>query len=318
MLVGHQGVERELGPQLRAVGCVTLAEHVIGVVRSRIAVVAEISHDETAIGQAQHRRLELAGGGGRVHLEFAACSGAVGVVTLRIDTNTAAVTEIGTPGDDVAPVGQAGNARFVLVGQRLRVDVELRPGSRAVRVVALGKHPVAVTVLAVPGHPGDDIATVVRAEQAAHRRRLLIARLKGVGLLLGKQRHGRSGQGLRCDVDLHIAHGAVHIRAVVQIDADRAALVGARCGAAIGQVLEHAFDGLIGSAGVEGDFEAAAVAAVQRGADAADGYALVIDGASGDPHLPGRRALVADRELVFGTAGRADVRHQQFAGVEGA
>ena len=314
----HEGVEGEFTAQRRAVGRIALAQHVVAVTGGGVGVVAAIRDDEGSVGQPQHRRFVLAAEEGGIDSKLGAGRRSIGVVALRIDTDTAAVAEVGTPRDDVATVDQPRNARFILSAQRLRVDLELRPCRRAVGVVALGKYAVRVAVLCVLGHPGDHVAAIVGPEQSAHRRIGLLASFVGVGLLFGEQRHRRAGASFLRVVDDHIAVGALHVGAVVQLHADRSAFVRARGGAAIAQVLDHTLDGLIGGAGVEGDLQAAAVAAIQRGADAADGNALVVDGASGDTHLPGGRALVADRQLIVDASGRAHIRHQQLASVEAA
>ncbi len=309
-----RGVEGELVGEQGAIGRVALGQHVLGVARARVGVVAAIGHHEAAIRQADHRRLVLAVDGGGVDLELATHRHAIGAVDLRVHALARAVLSARAPHHDEAAVGERGELGFVLVALRVSVDLELGAERSALGVVALAIDAVGAAVLRAIRAPHHHVATSVRALQAGHHRRDLIIRLVGVGLLLVEQRAG--AVELRRHVDHHLAGAARHAGAVAHHHLDRARgerAVGAR---AVAQVLEHALDRRGGRAGIEVDHQLVAVGAVVCGSDRADQRAAIAHIRAGHADLAGTGAFIADRQLVFRPAAARDIGHGEAAGVE--
>ena len=307
------GVEREFGAEHAAVGREALRQHVVEV---RVAgVVAAVGDDESAVRQAQHGRLVLVADGAGGGAELSARRAAVGVVALGVDAvAAAAVLARRTPGDDEAAARQGADGRLGLLVECGRVDLELGADGGAIAGVALCEHPVVVAILAPGGGPGDDVAAVAAAQQARHGGVLLLVALEGVDLLLGaQQRLQRRGVRLGRDVDGDIAHRGRVAGAVGQADAHRAAGQRVAGEVAVAQVLDHALDGRLGGSGLPGDVERAAVRAVERGAEGADGDAAEEHVGAHHAHLPGSVALVLDGELVVAAARAAQVGDGELA-----
>ena len=288
-----RGVEGELVSQQRAVGRVALGQHIVGVARRRVRVVAAEGDDEAAVRQAHHRRLVLAGEDAGIDAELAPHGHAIGAVDLRVHALARTVLAARTPHHHEATVGERGDLGFVLVALRVSVHLELGAERRALGVVALAIEAVATAVLRAIRAPHHHVAADVGALQTGHHRRDLIIRLVGVGLLLAEQRAG--AVELRRHVDHHLARAARHAGAVAHHHLDRARgkrAVGAR---AVAQVLEHALDRRGARAGVEVDHQLVAVYAVVGGSDRADQRAAVAHVRTRDADLARTGALVADR-----------------------
>ena len=278
-------------------------------------VVAESDH-ETPAAQAHHAGLVLGAAGAQVGAKLAAGLGAVGVVALGEDAvrRTIGAGLVG-PGDDVATVAQGAHGGLVLGAQRRGVDAELGADAAALGVVTLGKDALAAAVLHA-ADPGNDVAAVVAALQPRHRGGVLAVRGPGVGLPFAEQGHGCARIAFGRDGDGHVTGRCAGRRTIGHHHADRA--LGVRAGRGVGvlQAFHHPLDGLRGGAGVEGDLQAVAIGAIERGAHRADGHALVADGVACKGHLVGRIAGVAHRQLVVGPVGAVGIADGEPAVVE--
>ena len=306
------GIEGEFVCQQRAIYRVTLGQHVRRVGGG--GVITAVGDDEAAIAQADHRRFVLGAGSRRVDAELATRERPVGAITLGIDTGARAILAFGAPHHHETTVGERAHFGLVLVALGEGIDLELGTHGSALGVEALAIDTVAAAVLGIIGAPYHHVATGVRALQRGHNRRRLLASLVGVDLLFAKQRAGTVS--LRCHVDHHLACAARHAGAVAHDDLHRTRGKRTVRAGSVGQVLDHALNRLSGRGRVEVDHKLVAIGAGVRGVDGADQHPAVADVSAGDADLCRRAALVADGELVLGTARVRHIGHRQTAASE--
>ena len=298
LVAGNMGVDRERRTLGDAIDVVVLYAHAIAVAVG--VLVVGVGDDEGAAVQAKDLGLELVMPSRGVDQELTAHRLSVGAVALRVDAVERSILVIGIPRHDETAGGKPGSAEqrvAVLVARRVGVDLELGSDGRAVDVVALAEHAVAAAVLAA-GLPDHHVLTAVATLQGGDDRLDLVAGGVGVdALLLIQQRHGAVGLG--GDVDRHHARRALAAVAVGYHHGHLAAGGGVAGAVAVGQVLDHRFDGFGARVGVELQHQIGAVLAVAD--DAADGRAGVghHTGAGIEADLAGAAALVANGEVVL-------------------
>ena len=134
------------------------------------AGVVRPGNDKSAVGKRSDRWLVLVAGGRGVDLELVSDRDIIAVEALPENPGQIAVLSLpGIPGDDIAADRKRRHRWMLLVGIRIRIDLELGPDGLPKGVIPLAVNAVSVAVLET-GFPGDDEPAV---QKSGDRRFLL-------------------------------------------------------------------------------------------------------------------------------------------------
>ncbi len=258
-----------------------------------VVIVVVPRHHEATISRSYDRRLMLPLTGRRIDLELISYSSSIGTEALRENAPTATVLNLRLPSHDITTTIQTSHRRRLLHVQRVGIDLKLSTDTLSGRRIPLAVDSCIGTVLPL-GTPDDNVTAIGQRGTCS-----LILRARPIGIDHFVAKQSLRPISLWGHIDRHQLRFAGRAIAVADADANRAAGARSRRIVAIGQVLDNRFHRIGAGAGIKTDYQIATVGAAQF--NDADRRAAIRDVASRNTHLPCRRALVANSQLILST-----------------